>query len=146
MPGFGLRRCVCSPGRLSPRFSQLAGADGAATSLRPPYDARDVFAAARGGDAIARAVVEDEARRIALHIVPLTAVTDLALVVLGGGVGANGDLLLDPVRGLLAKWVPYAPRVEVSSLGEAAVLTGALSVGVERALDNVFVNRSRSAA
>jgi predicted NBD/HSP70 family sugar kinase len=143
--GLGLDVDPCAAA-LSAFTARLAGAAGAATSLRPPYDARDVFAAARGGDAIARAVVEDEARRIALHIVPLTAVTDLALVVLGGGVGANGDLLLDPVRGLLAKWVPYAPRVEVSSLGEAAVLTGALSVGVERALDNVFVNRSRSAA
>jgi hypothetical protein len=39
--------------------------------------------------------------------------------------------------------VPYPPRVEVSSLGEAAVLTGALSVGVRRALDSVFVNRAR---
>jgi hypothetical protein len=35
--------------------------------------------------------------------------------------------------------------VEVSSLGEAAVLTGALSVGVGRALDSVFVNRARVA-
>ena len=143
--GLGLDVDPCAAA-LSAFTTRLASPHGAATSLRPPYDARDVFAAARGGDAIARAVVEDEARRIALHIVPLTAVTDLALVVLGGGVGANGDLLLDPVRDLLAKWVPYAPRVEVSSLGEAAVLTGALSVGVDRALDNVFVNRSRSAA
>ncbi|HKE78847.1 MAG TPA: ROK family protein, partial [Solirubrobacteraceae bacterium] len=93
-------------------------------------------------DAVARAVVEEEARRIALHIVPLAAVTDIALVVLGGGLGANGDLLLAPVRALLEQWVPYPPRVEVSALGEAAVLTGALSVGVGRALDSVFVNRA----
>jgi hypothetical protein len=43
---------------------------------------------------------------------------------------------------LLEQWVPYPPRVEVSALGEAAVLTGALSVGVGRALDSVFVNRA----
>jgi predicted NBD/HSP70 family sugar kinase len=122
-----------------------AMADGATTTLAAPYDVRDVFAAARGCDAIAHAVVEEEARRIALHIVPLAAVTDLALIVLGGGLGANGDLLLGPVRERLAEWVPYPPRVEVSSLGEAAVLTGALSVGVGRALDSVFVNRARVA-
>jgi predicted NBD/HSP70 family sugar kinase/DNA-binding CsgD family transcriptional regulator len=120
-------------------------ASAASTSLVAPFDVRDVFAAARRGDAVAQAVVEEEARRIALHIVPLAAVTDLALVVLGGGLGANGDLLLGPVRELLAEWVPYPPRVEVSSLGEAAVLTGALSVGVGRALDSVFVNRARAA-
>ena len=69
--------------------------------------------------------------------------TDVALVVLGGGIGANGDLLLTPVRALLAKWLPYPPRVEVSSLGDAAVLTGAVAVGLRAALDNVFVSRSR---
>jgi hypothetical protein len=47
------------------------------------------------------------------------------------------------VRALLARWVPFPPRVEASSLGEAAILTGALSVGVRRALDDVFVNRAR---
>jgi predicted NBD/HSP70 family sugar kinase len=123
----------------------MAAAPGARTVLTAPYDVRDVFAAARGGDEVALAVVEEEARRIAVHIVPLAAVTDLALVVLGGGLGANGDLLLGPVREQLALWVPYPPRVEVSSLGEAAVLIGALSVGVGRALDNVFVNRARAA-
>jgi predicted NBD/HSP70 family sugar kinase len=124
--------------------SELAAgmAGGAATSLAAPFDVRDIFRAARAGDAIATAVVEEEARRIALHIVPLAAVTDIALVVLGGGLGANGDLVLAPVRTLLERWVPYPPRVEVSALGEAAVLTGALSVGVGRALDSVFVNRA----
>jgi predicted NBD/HSP70 family sugar kinase len=120
-------------------------AAGAATELSPPYDARAVFASARGGDRVALAVVEEEARRIALHVVPIASVADVALVVLGGGIGANGDLLLAPVRRFLAGWLPYPPRVEVSSLGEAAVLTGALAVGVRSALDSVFVNRARKA-
>jgi predicted NBD/HSP70 family sugar kinase len=124
--------------------AQLASQPGAITTLTAPYDVRDIFAAARAGDAVAGAIVDEEARRIALHIVPLAAVTDVALVVLGGGLGANGDLLLAPVRALLEDWVPYPPHVEVSSLGEAAVLTGALSVGVGRALDSVFVNRVRA--
>jgi predicted NBD/HSP70 family sugar kinase len=91
-------------------------------------------------------VVEEIARRIALHVSALAAVADVELVVLGGGLGANGDLLLGPVRALLSQWLPYSPRVEVSSLGEAAVLTGALAIGRQAALDNVFTNRGRSAA
>jgi predicted NBD/HSP70 family sugar kinase len=135
-------------GDVDPCAAALSGvaaglAKGAETVLAPPYDVREVFAAARAGDAVARAVVQEEARRIALHIVPLAAVADVGLVVLGGGLGANSDLLLEPVRQRLGEWVPYPPRVEVSSLGEAAVLTGALSVGVRGALDNVFVNRVR---
>jgi hypothetical protein len=34
--------------------------------------------------------------------------------------------------------------VEVSTLGEAAVLTGAVAVGIASARDNVFVNRVRA--
>ena len=68
-------------------------------------------------------------------------VTDVALVVLGGGIGANGDLLLDPIRGLLAEWLPFPPRLEVSGVGDAAVLTGALAVGLEIAQESVFANR-----
>jgi predicted NBD/HSP70 family sugar kinase len=70
-------------------------------------------------------------------------VTDVRLVVLGGGIGANGDLLLDEIRPLLDDWLPHPPRLETSSLGDAAVLTGALAVGLRAARENVFVNRAR---
>jgi predicted NBD/HSP70 family sugar kinase len=103
-------------------------------------DARAVFEAARGGDDTACTVVEEVARRIALHIAAVAAVADVSLVVLGGGIGTNGDLLLRPVGGLLDEWLPYPPRVEVSTLGEAAILTGALAVGLASARDNVFTH------
>ena len=105
-------------------------------------DPRAVFGAARNGDPGARAVVDEIARRIALHVAPIAAVVDVELVVLGGGIGANGDLLLDPVARLLDDWLPYPPRVEVSTLGEAAVLTGAVAVGLHAALENVFTKRA----
>jgi predicted NBD/HSP70 family sugar kinase len=123
--------------------TRLAEGSAGSTSLSPPYDTRAIFAAARRGDVLGRSVVEEVARRIAAHITPIAAVADPALIVLGGGLGANGDLLLTPVRRLLAAWLPYPPRVEISSLGEAAVLMGALAVGLRSALDNVFVNRAR---
>jgi predicted NBD/HSP70 family sugar kinase len=125
--------------------SRIAPPGSAGTAVAPPYDARTIFSAARRGDSLARTVVEEVARRIAAHITPIAAVADPALVVLGGGLGANGDLLLTPVRRLLNEWIPYPPRVEISSLGEAAVLMGALAVGLRSALDNVFVNRPQSA-
>jgi predicted NBD/HSP70 family sugar kinase len=125
---------------LSAVAERLASAAGATTTLTPTYEGRAIFAAAQAGDAVARAAVAEEARRIALHIVPVAAVTDVGLVVLGGGIGANAQLL-DEIRPLLAQWLPYPPRVEISSLGDAAVLSGALAVGLGFALDNVFVNR-----
>ena len=128
---------------ISALAERLVSENGTSTTLQPPYDARGIFAAARTGDEVARRVVQEEARRIALHIAPISAVTDIALVVLGGGIGVNADLLLDPIRDLLTRWLPYPPRVEVSSLGDAAVLTGALAVGLRSAVDNVFANRLR---
>jgi predicted NBD/HSP70 family sugar kinase len=119
--------------------SALAQARGAPA----PHDPPAIFAAARAGDRIARDVVDEECRRIALHIVPLAAVTDVGLVVLGGGIGANGDLLYDGIRARLQAWLPSPPRVEASSLGDAAVFTGGLAVGLRAARENVFVNRAR---
>ncbi len=106
-----------------------------------PADPRTVFGAARKGDRGAARVVDELARRIAAHVAPIAAVVDVELVVLGGGIGANGDLLLDPVSRLLSDWLSFPPRVEVSTLGDAAVLTGALAIGRQAALENVFARR-----
>jgi predicted NBD/HSP70 family sugar kinase/DNA-binding CsgD family transcriptional regulator len=134
-----------SGGTLDNLTTRLAAETGTNTRLLPPYEGRAIFAAGRTGDELARAVVAEVARRIALHVASISAVADIALVVLGGGLGVNGDLLLEPVRNHLAEWLPYPPRVEVSSLGEAAVLTGALAVGLRSALESVFTRRAVSA-
>jgi len=115
------------------------------TALEPPYGTRAIFAAARAGDEVARAVVDETARRIAVHVLPIATAVDVSLVVLGGGIGANGDLLLEPIRGRLAEWLPFPPRVEVSTLGDGAVLSGALATGVGLARESVFVNRRAEA-
>ena len=94
---------------ISALAERLVSENGASTTLQPPYDARGIFAAARTGDEIARRVVQEEARRIALHIAPISAVTDIALVVLGGGIGVNADLLLDPIRDLLDPLATVSP-------------------------------------
>jgi predicted NBD/HSP70 family sugar kinase len=116
------------------------------TVLKPPFEVREIFAAADAGDAVAIAVVEEAARRIALHVLPLAATLDLPLVVLGGSVGAN-PALLEPVRRHLDGWLPFpAPRVEISALGEGAVIEGALASGAEAALDRVLQRRARRRA
>jgi predicted NBD/HSP70 family sugar kinase len=119
-------------------------AAGKTTVLEAPFEVLEIFAAARDGDAVAAAVVDETARRIALHVLPLAATLDLPLVVLGGTVGANPDLL-DPVRRYLEGWLPSpVPQLEVSALGEAAVIEGALAAGVDAALERVFERRVRA--
>jgi predicted NBD/HSP70 family sugar kinase len=141
--GDELDPCASAVSALAER---LASGNGRRTTLEAPFEPRRIFSAARAGDELAREVVRETARRITLHIVPIAAVADVELVVLGGGLGANGDLLLEPVRSLLADWLPYPPRVVVSSLGDAAVLSGALAVGLRSALDNVFEQREQLTA
>ena len=99
--------------------------------------AKKVFGlATRRGDPIAATVVEDEASRIALGLAVVTAVVDLELVILGGGVG-NADLLLGPVERSCAP-SPMRPRLAVSALGEDAVLQGAVATALAAAQRHLF--------
>jgi predicted NBD/HSP70 family sugar kinase len=116
------------------------------TALRSPVGPKQIFDAARKGDELAKLLVAEEARRIAVYLAPIAAVADVELAVLAGGIGLNADLLLGPVRAELAKRVPYPPRVEVSALGDAGVLTGAVAHGTAVALDRVLAARIGSGA
>jgi predicted NBD/HSP70 family sugar kinase len=114
-------------------------------NVRPPTPAR-VFAAARRGDAAAIGVVDEEARRIALAIAAVLPVLDPELVILGGGIGGNGDLLLAPVEREVAQLSPFRPRIAVGELGDEAVLHGAVATALRAAQEQLFTrvpNRDR---
>ncbi|MCP2204784.1 Sugar kinase of the NBD/HSP70 family, may containing an N-terminal HTH domain [Lentzea flava] len=100
--------------------------------------AREVFAAARSGDARALEAVRVEAERLAFLVASVTAVIDPELVVLGGGVGSNADLLLAPMEASLRTMTPLAPRIVAGSLGDGAVLSGAIAMGLEAARELAF--------
>ena len=108
--------------------------------------AKQVFDAARAGDAAARRVVGHEAARLAHAVAAIAAVLDPELVVLGGGVGRNADLLLEPLLAALRELTPLHPRVEPALLGDDAVLLGALSTAAEAARKRVFDNRAVAGA
>jgi predicted NBD/HSP70 family sugar kinase len=103
-----------------------------------PLTPTQVFALARRGDPVAREVVGIEARRIALGLAVVIAVVDLELVILGGGIGGNADLLLEPVERELRLLSPLRPRLATSSLGDDAVLQGAVATALAAAQDWLF--------
>jgi predicted NBD/HSP70 family sugar kinase len=120
--------------RLSSRALEECAQRLAATttsSLSAPYDVESLFEAARAGDALGRAVVAYTARATAVCVAGLTSVVDLELVLLGGGIGLNGELLLPDVRAAIARLVPAPPQVECATLGERAVRVGAVAVGAD---------------
>jgi predicted NBD/HSP70 family sugar kinase len=129
------------------RRGALEGAVGASgivdvargVGMKAPRTPKAVFAAARKGDVSALTVVEQVAERIALSVAAVVSVVDPELVILGGGVGRNGDLLLEPVRRELASLSPFQPRIEISALGEEAALNGAVATALQAAQDRLFV-------
>jgi predicted NBD/HSP70 family sugar kinase len=113
-------------------------ASARAEGMKAPLTPKKIFAAARQGDPKGMRVVQLVAERIALAIAAVVPVVDPELVILGGGVGRNGDLLLQPVEHELAALSPFHPAVEVSALGEDAELVGAVSMALEAAQERLF--------
>ena len=111
------------------------------SGMPAPGGPKQVFDAARAGDAAALAAVHAEAARLAHAIAAIAAMLDPALVVLGGGVGDNADLLLEPIYGSLAALTPLRPPIEPSTLGGDAVLIGAIATALTKARDLVFEGR-----
>jgi predicted NBD/HSP70 family sugar kinase len=124
-------------------FEEATNAAGVVRGARQagmtgPLTPQKVFALARRGDPTACEVVATEARRLALGLAVVVAVVDLELVILGGGIGGNADLLLAPVERELRALSPLRPRLAASALGEDAVLQGAVATALAAAQDWLF--------
>jgi glucokinase len=126
-----LGRDAASAGRLH-RAVELAGGD--------PEDVRGehVAEAATAGDAEAVAVLQEFAWWVAVGIANLVDVLDPAVVVVGGGVVAEGELLLEPVRaayeGLVLAGGERGPvRIVGAELGAEAGAIGAALLAADTA-------------
>jgi predicted NBD/HSP70 family sugar kinase/biotin operon repressor len=102
-----------------------------------PSTVEELFAQSGNGVAVARDVVEAEGRQLGLTVASACAVFDPELVVLGGGIGSNAALL-PLVKRTVEGLVPFPPRLETSALGEVASLTGALSIALAGARDDLI--------
>jgi glucokinase len=78
------------------------------------------------GDAAARAVWDEALFAAALGIVNLAHLVAPTVVVVGGGVGRNGDLVLVPIRSALERFGPAGPAITVvtATLGDDSGLLG----------------------
>ncbi|MGC5221401.1 ROK family protein [Micromonospora sp. DT81.3] len=137
----GGRRCTC--GRLGCLEAYASGTSiaarardaleehGATSPLAalPVVGAEQVVAAARAGDALAVRLWTETTDVIGQAITDLVNTFEPEVVVLGGGVTRAGDLLIQPVRDIVARTgMPLAAasaRIEFAELGESVCVVGA---------------------
>jgi glucokinase len=104
----------------------LEMAGGNAQDLTGPQ----ITEAAQGGDPLAISLLAQLGRWIGEGSASVAALLDPALVVIGGGVGAAGDLLLDPARKAFSDQLSargHRPEAEIrlASMGNEAGIVGA---------------------
>jgi predicted NBD/HSP70 family sugar kinase len=93
-----------------------------------------VLEAARAGDEVALEIVDEVAERMAYVVAALAGMLNPELVVISGAVADDGDLFCERIRArLLPDLIDAPPRLAMSTLGDQAVVTGA----VRLALDHV---------
>ena len=85
--------------------------------------------AARDGDELALSIFETTGDYIGAGIASLAVILDPETVVIGGGVIDAGDILLNPIRTGMEKYMPFAgkhphPQIVAAQLGNEAGLVG----------------------
>jgi len=110
--------------------------------LVEPFSTIEILNAAKNDDPLAKEVVAIEAERIALYIAAISAITDVELIVLAGGIGRQAEFFIKPIKELVTKAVPFPPRIEISTLGDTGILVGALSIATKIACDLVFERKN----
>lgn len=103
---------------------------GAKTSLDHQSRAVDILAAARSGDPVARQALADEAKTLALGVVAAIAILNPEVIVLGGAIGSDPDLV-ESVRHHAAGLIENLPHITPSALADQAVLQGAVAVALQ---------------
>ncbi len=102
---------------------------GQKTAMQKGIKTQQVFEAAAQDDPVACSVVDEACEHLAVGIVNFVHGTDPQLVVLGGGVTAEGDALLGRVQKFFQKhyWkaAPSHMRIVLATLGNKAGFIGA---------------------
>lgn len=125
------RDLVRSESPLAGALAERCGGDPEA------LEGHDVTEAARAGDPAATELLEDLGRWLGEGAASVTALVDPRLIVVGGGVSAAGDLLLEPARAAFRRQLtgrghrPQA-RFVLAELGNDAGMIGAAALAAER--------------
>ncbi|KAA8746198.1 ROK family transcriptional regulator [Paenibacillus sp. UASWS1643] len=111
--------------------------DVVANDLHRHLTPEKLFEAARNGEVEALDILQQYSQKIASALRQISVVLAPDLIVLGGGVGGNGDVLLPLLRQIISEQFPVQPQLICSKLGEQAVVTGAVQVAIQQTMVNL---------
>ncbi|CAM4496048.1 ROK family transcriptional regulator [Paenibacillus xylanexedens] len=115
----------------------LEAADSGADDLHRHLTPEKLFEAARSGEVEALYILQQYSQKIASALRQISVVLAPDLIVLGGGIGGNGDVLLPLLRQIISEQFPVQPQLICSKLGEQAVVTGAVQVAIQQTMLNL---------
>jgi glucokinase len=121
--------------------SSLLGGNG---EYPEPMGVESVLSAARDGDPLARAVVDETIDYLGLAIINLVCVLDPELVIITGELADFGDLLVDPIRQRIQGAIPMIPEIVLSELRMDAAVLGAVSIVLSETSGAVSVQSERA--
>ena len=117
-------------------FGTLVSLAGAAANVT----GETVFQAALAGDPTSRSLYARLGNWLGIGLASLTTLFDLQLIVVGGGVARAGDLLLEPARASLSRYLfadshRSLPAVVPATLGVEAGWVGAALLALDSPVD-----------
>ena len=107
------------------RVQEMAGGDLAAVSLA------HILSGARAGDGVAVSVIRDTAKYLGMAAANLVVIADPEMLVLGGIMASDADLLLEPVRSEIARRLP-PPMMQTLMIATAKAGADAPAIGAAR--------------
>jgi len=139
---FGALESIASGAGIAERAVEELRGKGEDSQLQE-LTAHQVFEAMRRGEEWARPIIESTIDYLAIAVANISAILDLELIILGGGVARSADLLIEPILTRLDGVLPIQPRLVASELGRRAAVMGAI-VNVLHKTGDFFVVRKLS--
>ncbi|MCY3806779.1 MAG: ROK family transcriptional regulator [bacterium] len=132
------------------RIFDRAVRNGRSSALDGGAEVADIFSAAAAGDEAAGHALSTAAGAMADAVTHLCLINDPALIIFGGGVGAN-PVFVEAVAAELDGLLAHPPALAPSTLGRRATFLGAISLAlrslreslVEQALDGREIRGAR---
>ena len=96
--------------RLTGRYLEEHKEEHAQTILKDHYTAKDIFDAAKQGDKIALAMVDEVGRMLGKALASIACVVNPEVFVIGGGMAKAGEILLNAIRKYYMEYAFHAAR------------------------------------